>query len=80
MSEDDRRSVPARPPPQNGTPKRVHTTSQAPIDGTGSPSSAASTQQPSSPTAPATSVAPTAEVASATRALRERVGAYVALT
>ncbi|MFB8228593.1 heme o synthase [Cellulosimicrobium sp. NPDC055967] len=58
----------------------MHTTSQAPIDGTGSPSGAASTQQPSSPTSPATSVAPTAEAARATLALRERLGAYVALT
>jgi protoheme IX farnesyltransferase len=58
----------------------VHTTSQAPIDGTGSPSGAASTQQPSSPTSPATSVAPTAEAVRAARTLRERVGAYVALT
>src|SRR5690606_1280954 len=76
MSEDDRRSVPARPPPQNGTPKRVHTTSQAPIDGTGSPSGAVPTPQD----APATGAAPAREAARATVALRERVGAYVALT
>src|SRR5690606_21341352 len=76
MREDDRRSVPARPPPQNGTPKRVHTTSQAPIDGTGSPSSAVPTPQD----APATGAAPAREAARATVALRERVGAYVALT
>jgi len=76
MSEDDRRSVPARPPPQNGTPKRVHTTSQAPLDGTGSPSSAVPTPQD----APATGAAPAREAARATVALRERVGAYVALT
>ena len=72
MSQDGRRSVPARPPPQNGTPKRVHTTSQAPIDGTGIPSRTAST--------PRSALEATAQAVPAARGVKERVGAYVALT
>ncbi len=73
MLGDGRWSVPARPPRQNGTPKRVHTTSQAPIDGTVVPSRTVPT-----PGSADEATRPSAAVAA--RGVRERVGAYVALT
>ena len=67
------RTTPPSIPRQNGTPKRVHTTSQAPIDETGLPSRAAATAQ----------VAGQPRVAadgSAVAGIRSTIGAYIALT